>query len=912
MIGKKKSTMQVLLWILRTFLVATVIFFIWGELTMPVETAMEESKYTVFQANWEQVFADGSRQPVEIPGQCDNVKGEMVAIETTLSGLSDNTWFCIRVSQQELNVYVGDELREAYSTLDTDLFGKTSAITYVFFRIDAADMGKVLRLETISDSAYSGYYDEIIIGEKQELWQHLFRMYFPSILAAVIMLLVGLVAFAICLCYRVYSGRYLDIAYLAVGVCMASMWLIMESRLRQFFIPNISIATNMGFFMIMLIPYPFLVYCNVIQRRRYEKIYMLLAFLTIGNTVLATVLQVLNIKDFFETMGISHVILVLLFIAMIGTILADCKRGYVKEYQPVAIGFVAIILGGVFEIYQTYVNSARYNGVGLSISLAFLLFMAAMKNCQDIMKIHQEKQNALIANESKAIFVANMSHEIRTPINTIIGMNQIIMRENEDDAIAGYAKNIDSASHMLLSLINDVLDFSKMEAGKLEIINQPYKLAQAVRDIYNGMEMKALDKGLTFTVDVDENMPSELKGDEIRIKQIINNLVSNAIKYTEKGSVAVTVKPVKKSGNFCLQVAVKDTGIGIREEDIDRLFDSFQRLELKKNRYIEGTGLGLSITQQLVEVMGGTITVDSTHGKGSCFTVTLPQEIVDGTAVGKFNLVAGNETGAPKELEVTLHAPEASVLVVDDNAMNLKVIEALLKPTEIKLDLASGGEECLAMCREKKYDLIMMDHMMPEPDGIETLHLLRADETSLNQNTTTIVLTANVISGAKELYEKEGFADYVTKPVMYQRLEEVLKMHLFFGKKKADKTEKVETVETVEKVETIPVIDKALALSYCADDEALYQEIVEMYIEQGPEYTEQLQKSFAEGSWKEYRTAAHTIKNTSLNVGATAFSEMAKQHEFAARDEDVAFLKENFDTFMEQYQNLINYLKDNK
>ncbi|MBE5938010.1 MAG: response regulator, partial [Lachnospiraceae bacterium] len=287
-------------------------------------------------------------------------------------------------------------------------------------------------------------------------------------------------------------------------------------------------------------------------------------------------------------------------------------------------------------------------------------------------------------------------------------------------------------------------------------------------------DIRAKQKQLQLELDIDETMPSVLYGDEIRIKQVLNNILSNAVKYTEKGKVTFSAKGIYKDNKIVLVLAVKDTGIGISKEDMGHLFDSFQRFEMSKNRYIQGSGLGLNIAKQLIELMDGTIDVESEHGKGSCFTVTIPQIIVDSKAMG---------TPSHKEETATITktefvAPDAKVLVVDDNRMNLAVIRALMKHTQVQLDMASSGIECLNMTKNKKYDLILMDHMMPEPDGIQTLHMLREDEDNVNQSTEVVVLTANAIEGMKEQYLQEGFADYLSKPIEIERLEEILVKYL--------------------------------------------------------------------------------------------------------------------------------------
>ncbi len=771
---KKISWMTVVQYILAIMMIGSFLFFIWGQKALPPENNLDDGNVSMFQADWVQVMSNGAQEPVTIPGQCEAKHGEWITIATELSKNQDDTWLCIRSMQQDMKIYVGDELRKEYSTLDTQLFGKTSTMTFVFFPLYESDAGKELRIEFMSDSAYAGYVSEIYMGEKSDIEQNFYELYAPAAIVAVLLLIIGILVVGGSIFIRFFYKKKLDIIHLGNALVIAASWLLVESKLRQFIFPNSTIAMLMGFLLIAVLPYPILSYINSAQNNRYIKVYMTLGGCAAINYGVVVMLQIMNIKDFFETMTSSHIIIVVLIVVMAVTITLDIIKGYVREYREVAIGFAGLMLAGICEIGLTYVVSAHFNGIALSLGLIALLITAGLKSVRDIVNIEKEKQYAIATSESKAKFLANMSHEIRTPINTIIGMNEMILRESENETIEEYSHNIQSASHMLLGLINDVLDFSKIEAGKLQIVENNYKLADMLNDVVLGIKMRAEQKGLKLELDIDETMPTVLKGDEIRIKQILNNLLSNAIKYTEKGSITFSAKSVRVEEEFLLLLSVKDTGIGIKKEDLEKLFDSFQRLELTKNRYIEGTGLGLNITQLLVNLMNGTIDVQSEYGNGSCFTVKIPQQIVDRVAMGSIEQKHKTDESDKPLKEKGLNIPDAKILVVDDTKMNLFVIKELLKRTGAQVDMAGGGNECLEMTKAKKYDVILMDHMMPEPDGVQTLHLIREDDSNMNKDIPIIVLTANAIVGMKEQYLEEGFADYLSKPVEAEKLEEML------------------------------------------------------------------------------------------------------------------------------------------
>ena len=414
---------------------------------------------------------------------------------------------------------------------------------------------------------------------------------------------------------------------------------------------------------------------------------------------------------------------------------------------------------------------------------AFSMIMVGLLTSVLLMFLNRmyEEENALTQRQKKEIeelnraennFFSSMSHEIRTPINTIIGLNEIILREDISDEVAENARNIQGASKMLLSLINDILDISKIKSGKMEIVNVSYETGALFSEIVNMIWIKTKEKGLEFKLHVDSSIPSMLCGDEVRIKQILINLLNNAVKYTSEGSVTLSVRCERQGVNRVrVWYSVEDTGMGVKKENIPYIFNAFRRVDAEKNRYIEGTGLGLSIVQQLVELMGGEISVNSVYTKGSTFIVSLEQDIIDEKALGTFTLASRARAHDGEPYRQSFEAPDAHILVVDDNDMNLMVVTKLLLETKIQIDTASSGAECLRLTQNHHYDCILMDHMMPEMDGIECLHALRVQPAGLCQDVPVIALTANAGSDNQLLYRKEGFSGYLAKPVSGALLE---------------------------------------------------------------------------------------------------------------------------------------------
>lgn len=388
----------------------------------------------------------------------------------------------------------------------------------------------------------------------------------------------------------------------------------------------------------------------------------------------------------------------------------------------------------------------------------------------------QQEELEKVSN-SKNTFFASMSHEIRTPINTIIGLNEVILRESREADTKEYARNIQNAGRMLLSLVNDILDLSQMEMKKMEIIPMEYQTTKLFRDLIDMIQTRIKEKKLEFAVDIDENLPSVLLGDVKRVNQVLLNILTNAAKYTDVGSVTLSVRgEMSGEDEISLKISVADTGIGIRKEDLQHIYDSFHRVDAKKNLKVEGSGLGLSITKQLLDMMGGEITVDSIYTKGSVFTVTLPQTIIDKTPIGNVKFLSGTREDI-EEYRQKFEAPEARILIVDDNPMNSMVVRKLLEATKVQVDTAKSGAECLEMTARKYYHVILMDYLMPEMDGIQTLKMLRKQENGLCRDSAVAVLSANSMSEAGRFFKEDGFDGYLEKPIQGTALEEgILKL----------------------------------------------------------------------------------------------------------------------------------------
>ena len=549
----------------------------------------------------------------------------------------------------------------------------------------------------------------------------------------------------------------------------------------------------------------------------------------------------------------------------------------------------------------------------------------------EILKL--EKSTADASNKAKGEFLAQMSHEIRTPINAVLGMNEMILRESHDERILDYSRNIRTAGKTLLSLINSILDFSKIEDGKMEIIPAKYDTVSMINNLINSVSERARAKGLTFTVNADPQLPCMLIGDDVRLTQVIVNLLTNAVKYTDQGTVTLDIGFREETvEDLLLTVSVKDTGIGIREEDMDKMFMSFSRLDELRNRHIEGTGLGMAIVTRLLELMDSELHVESVYGEGSTFSFSVRQKIADDAPIG--TILERRTAQSERSEKIYPHFPAAKVLVTDDNEMNLKVAKNLLKLFGIKPDLAASGAETIEMMRSKRYSIVFLDHMMPKMDGIETLHKLK-EEKLIPADTSVIALTANAVIGAREKYLEAGFSDYLSKPISLEELEEKLTAHLPASAAEPESTPADEEImefypedevmefapedpshdEPEDTTEVLHALRDAgfsvdAGLMYCAGDPAFYIEMLTDYAVCSAKRMQELQAALDAEDWKQYQTLVHALKSISKTVGADDVFALARSMEEAAKNGDAACINEKHSDLESCYTKRIDEVKE--
>lgn len=660
-----------------------------------------------------------------------------------------------------------------------------------------------------------------------------------------------------------------------------------------------------------------------------------LLFVVCGNAAIQTAMDLIGIRNFTVMADVSTIVLGLVcVVTIVSLIQIVCKSRRFQILIPI-ISVSVLLACEVAKVILNHFSMYAYAEVVTLYGMAVFGLLLAILHVLRISKEYRqdaeervkaaEKQNsqlalakleadsarheALAANEAKGKFLAQMSHEIRTPINVVLGMDEMILRESKEENIREYAMDIRMAGQSLLALINDILDFSKIDSGKMEIVPVKYEISSLIHDLVNMTLQRAREKELHLEVEIAHEIPSCLYGDDVRLRQVLTNILTNAVKYTEEGTIWLRVRSRAAGETAELYFEVEDTGIGIKEEDLPKLTAEFERIEEDRNRNIEGTGLGMSITVQLLAMMDSKLQVESTYGKGSKFSFALEQKIIDDTPIGDFESKV-RQMAENFSYTSSFYAPDAKLLVVDDNAVNRRVLRNLLKETQIQVSEAGGGAECLRLVQENRYDLIFLDHMMPEMDGVETLHRMKALADFPSKDTPVVVLTANAVAGAKEAYLQEGFDDFLSKPIVPDKLEDMIrkmlpKELLQAGKPTETKREKNAAESCPEDFPVVEGIDWNYAWLHLPDRELLAFTLQEFYdqIDQAADALEQAYERLSEkDSLERYRIQVHAMKSLAATVGIVTLSGMARVLESAAKDGKIDMITAMTDVFLEEWR----------
>lgn len=757
-------------------LLLTLVLYIYGQFFVH-NPSLYANKCELYDAVWSYTDPSGATKQYRVNERFDKKGVTDVVLKTQLPDSIDDGSCLFILTGKDLDAYVDGELRNSYR-LSYSPFGRNVKGQWISITLRKSDEGKTLTVVRPNYWLDDFYITETYIGNRLGFAVHLMGDNLFILFLGFSLIIFGMVTTVICLAYRIKRRRDFPLWYLSLGVFAGAIWLLLDSYTYPLFFRNYFIDGITAFLVIMLLPFPFAAYINSLLDKRYRKIYYTLSFLIIANFTIQSILNFTDIADFNTTMPISNTIMGIVAVYCFSVLIYDrFKMGH-RENTLVTIGFTLFALLAIIEIIHLNLPVHTNDGAFIAAGLLLLLIFAISHEIVRISELRAETLEAQKANQAKTTFLANMSHEIRTPINAILGMDELILREDTDPKVREYASNIKSAGTALLEIISDVLDFSKIEQGKMEIVESEYDIKTLINSIITMIEVRADEKGLSFIKDISSELPSKLVGDEKRLREVMINLLGNAVKYTPKGSVTFSVsRESTDEQHIILIISVKDTGIGIKESDRSKLFMQFERLDHARTQSIEGTGLGLAISANLIRLMGGTIDCSSTYGEGTEFIVRIPQTVTDSAPIGNINSQKiSDQSGSSDEALSDLSG--VSVLVVDDSTMNIKVASGLLGILKADVTACKSGAEMLDIIRQKKFDIILLDHMMPVMDGIETLERSRFVENNLNTDTPYIALTANAIAGAREMYLEKGFTDYLSKPMKIEELSAVISSHL--------------------------------------------------------------------------------------------------------------------------------------
>lgn len=776
MYQKWRGTINILLWIVLFVVISIIAVF---QITSDGTYSFASQDYHTMNQSWKLVQKDGSVSEITLPIAFDaSGLSEVVIFRKLPSNIEDKDYLVMRGSRQDFCVWIGGEVRKKYSDAKDRKLGTTSASIFVIIPLSQEDGGKEIKITYTSEyEKFRGLLNDIGIGSEAGIYTYIIRQSGVYTFLALLILFVSAIFGIIGIVYRWGYKKITGFGYMGCFCFLVAGWVLAQSKMRQFYIRDTISLDFVAYLLLLVIPIPLLLYLNELQKQRHQKVYYSMVAVNFLYVFIRVLYQMVGLLDIMEGIVITLCWYGVGLAVIIGCFIKDKKDGYAKEIQELFLATVALGTFVAAEVINFLFDKGGNVGMYTCYGLALFMIIVGMFSIKQVAVQEKRQMQAIQANEAKSAFLANMSHEIRTPMNAILGMSEILLRQEQlSPGVREEIEDIQSAGNNLLSIINDILDFSKIESGKMELAEHNYQLSTIIYDIQNLMSFRIQGKPVKLITDIDATLPNNLYGDEVRLRQILINLLGNAAKFTDEGTITLRIRWKQAQDKAWLKIDVEDTGIGIRREDLDQLFESFQRVDMARNYAVEGTGLGLAICKQLCNIMGGEVTVASKYGKGSIFTVVIPQGIVDTNVLYGETQKVHKKPREERKGKDRFFAPDAKVLIVDDNELNLKVVTGLLEPLGMEIDTADSGRAALDKVQQKEYHLVFLDHMMPQMDGIETLKNMKKEKKGFR--TPVIALTANAISGVREMYLENGFTDYLSKPVKYNKLVEMLKKYI--------------------------------------------------------------------------------------------------------------------------------------
>ena len=949
-----------------SFLFFVLIFILGSSVRRYDKLGFVARKYEIMRSGWQRILPDGSRKSLNSSEEKVLIKDLVIERQLPEEVPYALTSFYVRTVHQDISVWIDNHIVYDYTYADIPPFNsKIPPIYWVRIPIRKDMLGKTIQIEfrgrarNAENTLNSIYFGEDLSVVTAILWRSSLQ-----ILSSLCLIFMGIGMWVEYILVDRKQGAERGVYYLGLCLFFIGLWMGSQVDSRQLLFNNVLLLWNLEYISLIMIPIPSLLCINKIERGSCQKeIYAICLIIAVFDALFILSAGI-GLYSFIE-LNLPIDLLILLTCFEIVRSFYLIKRDNPALFQELTwlIGAgTTMISFSCIELLSFFLNG--YENQGKFLSIGGVLFAFQMLHAQGVEydKVRNEKAKLEVADKIQSEFFANMSHEIRTPINTVIGMNEMILRESHDDAVLSYAQDIQASGHALLSLVNDILDFSRIESGGIKLVPKAYELADILHDINSMVRFRAEWKGLRFSIIVDEDTPAVLFGDSFRVREVILNLLDNAIKYTEKGSISLSVsfremeiaeeedaeKTVQGNNgvsiigpdSYLLQTeekgtdyakavelcfTVKDTGVGIKESDQNLIFQKFQRVHAGWHQNVQGTGLGLPITHYLVNIMNGHIELQSKLGEGSSFSAYLPQLSLKEECIGNYEERYLKQKGNRRDYNKGFIASDAKILVVDDNELNVRLVQNLLKRTEVQMDVAFSGEECLEKMKENTYDIAYLDYMMPGMDGEETLKRIRelGIENRYGRSIPVIAFSSNMLPGMRQKYLNTSFDAYLAKPVDGNELEKTL--YTFLPENLIRKKSNEEFFESemkqhniTENSEEEKILNREMGLKYCMQDEKVYREILTLFKESSAEKMQELETAFAESDYVKYRLYAHGLKTTSLTVGAIQVSEDAKKLEHAAKqvvegvekEEAMHYIRYNHKSFMRLYQRTVQEIAE--
>ena len=949
-----------------SFLFFVLIFILGSSVRQYDKLGFVARKYEIMRSGWQRILPDGSRKSLNSSEEKVLIKDLVIERQLPEEVPYALTSFYVRTVHQDISVWIDNHIVYDYTYADIPPFNsKIPPIYWVRIPIRKDMLGKTIQIEfrgrarNVENTLNSIYFGEDLSVVTAILWRSSLQ-----ILSSLCLIFMGIGMWVEYILVDRKQGAERGVYYLGLCLFFIGLWMGSQVDSRQLLFNNVLLLWNLEYISLIMIPIPSLLCINKIERGSCQKeIYAICLIIAVFDALFILSAGI-GLYSFIE-LNLPIDLLILLTCFEIVRSFYLIKRDNPALFQELTwlIGAgTTMISFSCIELLSFFLNG--YENQGKFLSIGGVLFAFQMLHAQGVEydKVRNEKAKLEVADKIQSEFFANMSHEIRTPINTVIGMNEMILRESHDDAVLSYAQDIQASGHALLSLVNDILDFSRIESGGIKLVPKAYELADILHDINSMVRFRAEWKGLRFSIIVDEDTPAVLFGDSFRVREVILNLLDNAIKYTEKGSISLSVsfremeiaeeedaeKTVQGNNgvsiigpdSYLLQTeekgtdyakavelcfTVKDTGVGIKESDQNLIFQKFQRVHAGWHQNVQGTGLGLPITHYFVNIMNGHIELQSKLGEGSSFSAYLPQLSLKEECIGNYEERYLKQKGNRRDYNKGFIASDAKILVVDDNELNVRLVQNLLKRTEVQMDVAFSGEECLEKMKENTYDIAYLDYMMPGMDGEETLKRIRelGIENRYGRSIPVIAFSSNMLPGMRQKYLNTSFDAYLAKPVDGNELEKTL--YTFLPENLIRKKSNEEFFESemkqhniTENSEEEKILNREMGLKYCMQDEKVYREILTLFKESSAEKMQELETAFAGSDYVKYRLYAHGLKTTSLTVGAIQVSEDAKKLEHAAKqvvegvekEEAMHYIRYNHKSFMRLYQRTVQEIAE--